>query len=179
MQEVIHLRCGGETGFIQHIEVLLFVSLLNSTQEIFLQSTCLDSGFLKFLRGTRGRGEAFNLVALALCRLPNSNQRRSLARAGNALKRGNLVMTRKNLLNCRTLTVAEMAMFLGNFLLCLLAGDLRVLLLAFVHHLNVIALQRNHFLGGKKAGWFVPRLRRFNEFSGFYLVMESSLDFLK
>ena len=66
MQELVHLFCAGETGFVEHIQTFLPILRLFAAHKVPLQRTRFDACLREILRGAGSRREAAHLVTFPL-----------------------------------------------------------------------------------------------------------------
>ena len=115
-KELAHLVRAGKAGFVNHEKSFplgIVISVL-PTREKTLQCSGADTGLLQLFRGARGRGEAFDLIALRFRRAADDGERGGLARAGKTLDSLDAVGRAEDIFEHALLRVVEMFMPVGN-----------------------------------------------------------------
>ena len=115
-KELAHLVRAGKAGFVNHEKSFplgIVISVL-PTREKTLQCSGVDTGLLQLFRGARGRGEAFDLIALRFRRAADDGERGGLARAGKTLDSLDAVGRAEHIFDHALLRVVEMFMPVGN-----------------------------------------------------------------
>src|ERR1035441_5990707 len=115
-KELANLVRAGKAGFVNHEKSFplgIVISVL-PTREKTLQCSSVDTGLLQLFRGARGRGEAFNLIALRFRRAADDGERGGLARAGKTLDSLDAVGRAEYVFEHALLRVVEMFMPVGN-----------------------------------------------------------------
>src|SRR5487761_949768 len=72
MQEFVHLLCAGETGLVEHVEMLCHFWRLIAASKMSLQCARLNTCLREFMRSTGRRREAAHLVAFSIGSFPDS-----------------------------------------------------------------------------------------------------------
>ena len=115
-KELAHLVSAGKAGFVNQEKSFLFwivFGILPAGKKA-LQCSGVDSGLLQLFRGARGRGEAFDLIALRFRRAADDGERGGLARAGETLDPLDAVGRAEHIFDHALLRVVEMFMPVGN-----------------------------------------------------------------
>ena len=118
-----------------------------------MQRFSLDTCFIQLARSARGRGEAFDLIALLFSSIADDCERGGLTRAGEALDSLDTIRRAEHILDHGPLCPVEMRVLVGN-------GDgLRTrknrftLVLSFLHSVDNLTFRFDGLGGGELTAW--------------------------
>src|ERR1700723_1093297 len=99
LDEFVHLSCGSERRFIEHVKSLLAGIRLFAPSQMPLQSRCLNSRLCQLLCSARSGRKTFDSVAFRHCAFANYGEGRRFACAGHAFKADNLLARKEYLID--------------------------------------------------------------------------------